>query len=330
MQKAINSLFLILAISILASSCSKDNNPDTNPTTPTDPTSPPGTQPGTGDLPDTLGAGWQKIKVDTTVGFTDIFFVDNNNGFLCGESYIGKSTDGGLTWKKVLPESIKGVYVNIFFVDANTGWVFGGTNSNAMRTIDGGNTWLSVGRGIIFDGQFFDAKNGFVIAEGFGVFKTSDGGVTFQSVSGFNARSLFFQDKNKGWVSGKGLIKTTDGGTTFTNLTDAIPIESYAMQFTDSLHGWIAGGASIYRTVDGGATVESIRNGQINSDISFFDNNNGFILSGTKIFSTSDGGKTLQLQCVIHKNSPYEIHFTDSSHGWAAGPGGYIYKYVKP
>jgi len=105
----------------------------------------------------------------------------------------------------------------------------------------------------------------------------------------------------------------------------------YAIQFTDELHGWVAGGRSVYRTVDGGITLEQIAGPDVPAgDIHFFDNDNGFVLSGHNIYSTTNGGKLLIRQCTINKAQLYEIHFTDSSHGWATGKGGFVYRYVKP
>ncbi len=60
--------------------------------------------------------------------FSGHFFCKQTNGFLCGDRYLAKSTDGGLTWKQVLPDSLIESWVNLYFLDANTGWVFGAPN----------------------------------------------------------------------------------------------------------------------------------------------------------------------------------------------------------
>src|SRR5206468_1446636 len=138
-------------------------------------------------------------------------------------------------------------------------------------------------------------------------------------------------DKNNGWFANDRLNKTQDGGASFLPGTPVLPIGEYAIQFTDPLHGWIAGSANEFRTTDGGVTLDTmVRNNILGGDIHFFDNNNGYVLSGAKIFSTTDGGITLKQLCAIHKSTLFEIHFTDPDHGWATGLGGYVYKYVKP
>jgi photosystem II stability/assembly factor-like uncharacterized protein len=312
-------IYLVLAAGVFVLSCSKHNKP-------------PATAP---ELLDTLGAGWQRIKIDTTLNFEDIFFVNNQTGFLCGDKYLGKSVDGGLTWKRIIPDSLNTNFVNLFFADANNGWAFGGP-SYYLRTRDGGTSWQKINRGDVYEGQFLDADNGYFIAgtngTPWGLYKTSDGGITSQYMNTGMGTGLFFLNQNEGWFSGSSyLSKTENAGLSFSQRSGTSG-GMYAVQFTDALHGWVAGTTKVYRTVDGGATLETmINNGAISGgDIQFFDNNNGFVLGGGKIYSTADGGKTINQLCAIHKSQLYEIHFTDMNHGWTAGQGGYVYRYVRP
>jgi len=299
-------------------SCTKHQD---NPIVPTQP-----------ELFDTLGVGWQRIKIDTTLNFEDIFFVNNQTGFLCGDKYLGKSTDGGLTWTRIIPDSLNQGFINLFFVDANNGWAFGGADF-FLRTKDGGSSWQKINRGHVQEGQFLDANNGYLIVYPGGLYKTSDGGVTLQNLNTSSGSGLFFLNQNKGWFAGSSLIKTENAGLSFTQMASLFAVYPYAIQFTDEAHGWLSGTGNVYRTVDGGATLEVIVNNvsAAGGDIQFFDNNNGFVLSGSKIYSTTDGGKTLTQLCAIHKATTlFEIHFTDLNHGWTAGHGGYVYRYVKP
>lgn len=314
MVSNLKRIFLLLAINLFIFSCTKHH----------DSSGPP--QPV---LFDTLGAGWQRIKIDTTIDFQDIFFVNAQTGFLCGDKYLGRSDDGGLTWKRILPDSLNESLINLFFVDASHGWVTGA--DFLLRTLDGGVSWQKAYRGQTFDVQFFDANNGYIIIDLQGLFKSSDGGLTLQQISNTNARGLFFFNQNYGWVSGSYLYKTEDAGASFAHNTGSAGLSGfYAVQFTDTLHGWMAGGPGVYRTLDGGATLEQLLYFVSLGDIQFFDNNNGYILNNNKIYATADGGKTLNQLCTSHKSTLVEFHFTDMNHGWATGSGGYVYRYVKP
>lgn len=317
MQSKLSFLSLVFFVSFVIISCSKNNAPAPVP-----------------EPVDSLGIGWTRIKVDTISGLEDVFFVNSQTGFLCGKQYLGKSTDGGLTWKRAIPDSLNQQFTNLYFSDINNGWVTG--KSFLLRTRDGGATWQKAYKGEIFDVQFFDANNGYLTLPQQGLFKSSDGGLTLQPVKlATNTTSglmgLFFLDQNKGWFWQQYLKKTVNGGIDITQSTGQVSTNgAYAIQFTDDLHGWIAGGGPVLRTVDGGNTFDGLTSTIGLGDICFFDNNNGFVLSGNIIYSTADGGKSLSKLCVIRKAELIEFHFTDLGHGWATGGGGYVYRYVKP
>jgi len=322
MQNKVKFVILIAVAAILISSCSKGKSyPD------------PPVAPSPTPQSDTLGTGWQKINGDTTKYYSDVFFVNTQTGFICAKNYLGKSVDGGLTWQQSVPDSLNDDFINIFFLDANHGWVTG--RSTLIRTIDGGNTWKKIqSNKLLFDMQFFDANNGYITSDTGGLYRTSDGGVTLDSVfRGDGGRSLFFLNQHKGWITGNYFYRTDDAGQSFLRLllgAGYLYNTDYVIQFTDSLHGWITGPQILRRTSDGGSNVEIlIGNTNGGGDVHFFDANNGYIMTGDAIYSTTDGGTTRTKLCIIHKCTLSEIHFTDPNHGWAAGSVGGIYRYVK-
>ena len=321
MQTKLKFTLLLLLTAVVIFSCTKHNND----------------QPVTPVLPpqfDTLGAGWQRIQVDSGRDFEDVFFLNNQTGFLCGNQYLGKSTDGGLTWKNLLPDSVKDKFINLFFTDINNGWAFGPA-TYFLRTKDGGASRQKINGTNVFDGQFFDANNGYLSIPG-ALYKTSDGGITQNRIqvpaSAPGSNGLFFFNQGNGWFAGNFLYKTQDSAKTFSASSGTMGQGEYVIQFTDSLHGWVAGSTAVYRTVDAGKTLQTllINTDVKGGDVQFFDNNNGFILGNGRIYSTADGGTTLNKLCTIHKSQLYEIHFTDMNHGWATGNGGFVYRYVRP
>ncbi len=311
MQSKIKFFLLLISITAYISSCHKNNSAPVKPIT------------------DTLGIGWQRIKVDSTMNFTDIFFPTSQIGFLAGEHYLGKSTDGGLSWQQTpVTTGYNQIYFNLFFIDANTGWVVG--NGSLYQTKDGGNSWKNINSSPLYDVQFFDANNGYATSNN-GFFKTTDGGVTFQPVYTTGpTQGLFFLNKNLGCIynAATGLAKTTDGGLTTRTPNPSFKPNAGILQFTDTLNGWTAG-PGVYKTIDGGLTFTEIIPPTGGGDVQFFDSNNGFIMSPSAIYSTNDGGKTLTKLCAIHKTQLIEFHFTDPNHGWATGLGGFVYRYVK-
>lgn len=97
------------------------------------------------------GTNWSVQTINSSFHFNDVFFINQNVGWVCGE-YLGlphyasvfKTTDGGLTWtEKPLgnDETMRGIY----FTDDLYGWAVGNNNSTESaiyHTTDGGDNWI--------------------------------------------------------------------------------------------------------------------------------------------------------------------------------------------
>jgi len=70
-------------------------------------------------------------------------FVNNQAGYLCGDSgVLVKTTDGGASWSQVnFSEDYD--FSNLFFLNENRGWIIDYEGKQILRTIDGGNQWQS-------------------------------------------------------------------------------------------------------------------------------------------------------------------------------------------
>lgn len=312
---------LLLFVTIVFFSCTKNDGPQ-----------------GTlGPQVDTLGAGWQRVKVDTTIAFRDVFFVNTLAGYVAGTGYIGKSTDGGLSWRNVLPDSLKDDFYRLYFTDGQHGWAAG--NASLLRTVDGGASWQRLLTTETFDLSFPDGVTGYVTTQYGSFYKTVNTGNTFTTINpggslgSVGARAVFFLNPQYGWFQyGGSVYRTRDAAQNFETVSsNTLPAGQYVLKFVDSTHGWSAGFSGIYGTSDGGKTFKSAIPGQsIGSDVSFFDANNGFLLWNNNIYSTADGGNTVNVLSRVHKTNLVQLHFTDPSHGWAVGSPGFMYIYVKP
>jgi photosystem II stability/assembly factor-like uncharacterized protein len=304
---------LILSYVVFNGSCSKDPPPDPPPAV------------------DTLGTGWQKLTIPGVTGLADVFFVNAQVGFVCGNEYIGKSTDGGLTWSKASFPSGIGSFMNLFFINGNSGWAVSQTGV-LVRTTDGGNTWNKVANSPqAVDVQFLNERLGYLASTN-GLFKSIDSGNTWtKTPASLSAGGLYFSDSLTGWVTYSGQAKKTiNGGTDFTNLQN-VAMGGYIIQFMDPLHGWIAGGNGVQRTVDGGNSWTNIPTTYpLNGDIHFFDSNKGYVIDQGHIYKTSDGGATLTRLVKLAQGSLIECHFTDEQHGWAVSSSdGILLRYVQ-
>jgi photosystem II stability/assembly factor-like uncharacterized protein len=273
-----------------------------------------------------------------------ISFFDNQTGMVVGQTgFIYKTTDGGITWTQ-LNRGIGVSFYDLQMFDDNAGLAVG-DNGYFIRTTSGGANWTT-GK-LEVTGQIFGREESlravdivdsdFAVAAGPGgvVFKTSDRGLTWQSVGFPNLSGNFFIDdvdfvnRTLGFVggvdtAGPDLYRTTDGGTTWTplNITGA---RWLSLDFVDSNQGWAIGVNSTVarRTTDGGTTWQPMTLPDIGfpasfGKVDFINQNDGWIVGWDGyVVHTTDGGLTWQLQNVgnnevrllgLHVVSPSEVY----------------------
>lgn len=281
-------------------------------------------------LPDSLGTGWQRIIIDSSRHFEDIFFPDNTTGYVGGYSDMYKSTDAGLTWKHLTVPAGTSTIRNIFFIDSLHGCALELTD--LIKTNDGGKSWKKIVLPITESGdlQFLNPRLGYLVAD-HNLLVSTDSGNTWAKTPGTlisQPNSLFFLDSLHGWICGNGPVETTiDGGKTFTELPTAGSM--YIVKFIDAQHGWTGGpGGGFLRTINGGAFWQDIGSpGFYKFDFDFFDASNGFVSDSKFIYKTTDGGITKIPVVQSFNGQIIEIHFNDMHHGWGVNDFGYIYRY---
>lgn len=285
---------------------------------------------------DTLSAGWKKIQINDSVGFLDVFFI-NNTGFAVG-SNIYKSSDGGESWTQLTaplgPNSGNilnigmGNEKNAIFV-THLGQVLATHNSGASFT-------TKIVADPFSDVFFIDSSIAYAVDNS--VWKTIDAGDNWIKLYDFEPRpgwnSIFFTNEQTGWVlKNASIFKTTNGGTDWQRVnTDTINLDQGgAVFFLNSDTGYISNTTSIERTLDGGASWNKVFTCTTGfyHDIHFVSANVGYITDGPRIFKTSDGGGTWTKEVALGSvsNSLIELHFTDANHGWACGGKGTILKF---
>ena len=213
--------------------------------------------------------------------------------------------------------------------------LFTGNSRNLYKSVNKGQSWQLVE--ITHEGKFaseeitqiiFDSINQgviFISVVGRGVYKTIDGGDTWQQttkdVENSNIRELVIDKSNSnilfaGTHGGSGeLYKTTDGGLSWNEIASNLNFEKItAIGLVSSEELYIGGGGSLmgefgelYHTTNGGASWKSINIGQEEesfvSSIAVNPNNNKEILIGfgdsynrmfqgrNFLFKTIDGGR---------------------------------------
>jgi photosystem II stability/assembly factor-like uncharacterized protein len=271
----------------------------------------------------------------------EIYFRDENNGWVVGSGAIRHTTDGGQTWTAQNCPTLADLY-SISFINADTGWIFG-SYQTVLRTYNGGQHWdlLCSGSPTSYSynqGVFLSYTNGWAAGRDFLGFSygrichSTDGGLTWQEdvTTSKNLNSLSFPDQDTGYVCGdNGLfLKTMNGGVSW----DSATITPYAsslqyMCFSNPHTGFALtepnGLYNLIRTLDGGLTWTTYNLG------SYFTDNQKIACTGdsTAYIAGYNGSmfKTVNFNdwqelCQGSQENLTDICFPDAMQGWSTGP----------
>lgn len=186
---------------------------------------------------------------------------------------VERTTDGGNSWQELSMPLTSNFFMDIFFLDANTGWITG-NNGQIGKTTDGGTTWVvqntpfNYGMAGI---HFSDPQNGWAGGYYQKLLRTTNGGATWTEQNPgipeyTHVLAVAATGPNTGWIVGYGggadsepFVKhTTNGGATWIDETPAVgPYDSFsAISFLDDNLGWAGGFAGIFKhTATGSATA---------------------------------------------------------------------------
>ncbi|HRI35201.1 MAG TPA: YCF48-related protein, partial [Saprospiraceae bacterium] len=211
-------------------------------------------------------------------------FIDNNNGFVFGQTqsfkgFIARTTDGGVSWISDSINETEQLKSNSF-INSQIGYVADFTlgNLKLYKTINGGNRWSMIcdkyyQSGAVNDLQFLTENLGFICTQTktssfryAKVMRTTDGGnnwTTLKYSLDEDYTSIHFFDYYNGFVltfSGK-IYKTTNAGTTWTLVRNSTDIQNCnELKFINPIVGYVISADSILRTTDAGNTWTNIHN----------------------------------------------------------------------
>jgi len=144
-----------------------------------------------------------------------------------------------------------------------------------------------------------------------------------------------FIDEKNGWIVGDGsvIIHTKDGGDSWQ--LQLCPAEEilWAVDFIDTENGWICSQNSILKTTDGGENWEIKYNENLGEgrfrDIKFLNRDKGFVVGGRGSFgangillTTEDGGETWTQTTINNLSTLTHISIVDEGIIWICGYGG--------
>jgi photosystem II stability/assembly factor-like uncharacterized protein len=217
------------------------------------------------------GATWTAQSSGLTDGLNlySIYFPAPDTGYVVGESSILKTIDGGRNWTRQSKSTFSPLF-SCFFIDTKIGYAVGGDGA-IIKTTNGGDNWdvlVSYKQYSLHSVFFTDSLTGYVCGGswllGRQMLKTVNGGIdwTYLNCGGTNMdlQSIYFSDKNTGFMVGYGsILKTSDGGTNWTVQSDINGGNS--VFFTDNNTGYIVG-YGILKTLNGGLGLEEMNKGE--------------------------------------------------------------------
>jgi len=222
----------------------------------------------------------------------DIFYACTGNGRLY------KSTNSGMNWSFLASFSFS--YINdIKMVNENVGYVV--TNTNVMKTLNGGLNWTSVFQATnVFSCYFLDENTGFAGSGGMEttiyIHKTTNGGQNWNSFP-FNASIgrvdfvKFVGNTGYALINNAGLVKTTNLGTNWISMSPSYSLSSVFPIDENTIYATRMSNEFIIST-NGGANWTSKYFPTINQrKMVFKDINTGYVLAvNNDIYVTTNTG----------------------------------------
>jgi photosystem II stability/assembly factor-like uncharacterized protein len=258
------------------------------------------------------GQSWNPQSLKTREGINDIYFRNEENGYVLSGDKVFITNNGGQNWTEspaINKNDFKGTEQELYsirFSDKKRGWIVGSVSkgesivdSLVLRTTDGGSSWTRVRvptTSELFHLDFINENKGWIVGSGGIILFTEDAGATWQRQKSDITTDLYYVDlrgSKDGWAVGaKGVILHTDDGG----------------------KNWFKMAANVYGTL--------LR-------VAFMNDNEGFIVGkGGLILRSNDGGRSWLKQESRTTDALYGL-FVDKKAIWAVGGKGCVLKYEK-
>lgn len=263
------------------------------------------------------GTTWAQVPKFTTDTFRQIYFTDENNGWILCErnvytrgqnatSYLRKTTDGGRTWERIeFEEAGRERVTKLLFNSKGWGTAFG-EGGLFYKLQEDGRTWKASRSAIHFlllDGAFGSGGKGAIVGAGGTILFTEDDGLLWEKASllGNNDsrfNSIFFEGNKLGWAVGSGgaIVATTGGGRLWRVQESGVETDLNDVFFINAREGWAVGNdGTIVTTRNGGKQWTDV-NSRVKHRLErvYFHGSKGWIVGfgGTILFNNETGSST--------------------------------------
>ncbi len=226
------------------------------------------------------GKTWKKQALNTRENISEIYFRNDDNGYLVAGTDFFTTRDGGRSWQKTVifnQTEFRGTtpeFLSIRFADKKLGFVIGSIlktfgketrviDSFVMRTNDGGENWSRVivpTKAELYHLDFVNNSRGWIVGAGGVILTTQDSGLNWQIQKSGTTKDLYnvdFRDEREGYIVGEEgiILRTENGGSFWESVKTNFPNTFLRVDFADDKNGWIVGKeGTILRSSDKGKT----------------------------------------------------------------------------
>ncbi|MBV9215410.1 MAG: hypothetical protein JO053_04465 [Acidobacteria bacterium] len=262
------------------------------------------------------GRSWTPYDLGTTEDINEIYFRNDNNGYLVAGRKMFVTQDAGRSWRetRIFRQGDFGSgrpeFLSIRFSDKKRGYVVG----SVLRT--------RAGEDVVTDSLLM---------------RTEDGGETWHRIPVPSKTELFhldFDGNSRGWIVGDNgvILASTDEGNTWTKQASGTTMPLYNVDFRSATEGYVVGkGGTILMTQNGGLSWQPIRTQfkETLMRVDFVDDKNGWIVGyNGDVLRSTDRGFTWFKQNSGTTNRLYGL-FMDKKFGFAVGAKGTVLSYKK-
>ena len=292
---------------------------------------------------------WYPLNTGISNHLEDIYFIDDNTGFVTGIDTIIKTTNAGVNWTKHYIGTSNKQLICVRFINNDTGYVTG-LLGTVMKTTNGGINWFDHSNGIGNEHGFelfIMNMNVFILGSSNGkIFKTTNSGdlwfATNTPPSSAFTKSIVFTNNNigyaVGWDGSTGkYYRTQDAGNNWTSHDLGTAGWGWeTIRFANSNVGYIVGGNwpepytyKILKTTNAGNNWNVVQSGTgwRYKEIHLMNADTGIAVgSSGNIYRTMNGGVNWVYIYPGTTNHFYGVFFTSANTGYVSGLPGMLLK----
>ena len=279
---------------------------------------------------------WTALNSGIQSTLSEVFFLDNQTGFIIGWSCFIKTTNGGLNWdtlSRPVPPSFPN---SMHFFNASTGLACG--YGWISRTTTGGMNWNILFNNHLYPFAMFSFNNndtGICCGDMGANYYTTNGGSIWSLggpyITGLYMFSCFMLNNLTGYCGGynsyvpQNFGKTTNGGINW--VYSQLGGTSYGIHFFDDQNGIVAQSLEILRTTNGGVSWSSQQFPNVLYSLDFPSASIGYCVGlYGYIIKTTNGGVNWNQQISGTSNTLTSVYFVDTVLGFAVGGNGTLLK----